>query len=96
MTAERPSVTSRGFRHLPRAGTAAHDLVRLLHDQLAPRFALALTGILTLSLVIAHVHELRVVVAVCFPKRQQVGTGRGAGEGLLRRCSCIDHRVSVV
>lgn len=73
-----------GFRprHLPCAGAAAHDLVRLLHDQLASRLAIALAvgGILALSLVIAHVHELWVVVAVCFAEETFGGSG-GEGNG---------------
>lgn len=75
--------TASRSRHLPCAGAAAHDLVRLLHDQLAARLALSLAigGILALSLVIAHVHELWVVVAVCLPERHPAGAGeRGTGE----------------
>ena len=101
MPVQRQSVTSqRGFRHLPCAGTAAHDLVRLLHDQLAPRLALALGGILALSLIIAHVHELRVVVAVCFPKRQHAGDGGGGGGGVSKMPgfspSCFRRELSAV
>lgn len=48
--------------HLPSSSAAAHNLVRLLDDELSPSLPIF---IFSLGLVIAHVHELRVVVAVC-------------------------------
>lgn len=56
------------FSFLPGAGAAAHDLVRFLGDQLTARLA-PLGIILSLCLVIAHVHKFRVVVAICFTGR---------------------------
>ena len=63
---------------LPCAGAAAHDLVRLLDDELAARLALFIA--LALGLVIAHVHELRVVVAVCSSGSGPRGLKRKVGK----------------
>lgn len=59
-------VCQQALYYSPCAGAAAHDLVRLLDDKLAARLALVI--VLALGLVIAHVHELGVVVAVCYPR----------------------------
>lgn len=50
---------------LPCSGATPHDLVCLLSDQLAARRS-ALRRIFSLGLVIADVHKLRVVVAICW------------------------------
>lgn len=71
-------ISSKDNQCLPCTGAAAHHLVRLLDDKLAARLALFIA--LALGLVIAHVHELRVVVAVCSSGSHPAGVQRKTGK----------------